>query len=288
MNWTITPPASTVIWTGAIGTDWNTAGNWNPNTAVPGATSNVTVPAGPSNMPNIATGASGSVATLTIQNNASLTLAGTASLTVSGTFNNSGTVYLSTTATAPASPGSGTFVYNGTGGTILNMGYYNLTVDSVGQTFTLGNALTVNGNLVVNSGTLNAAGQNVTVSGGLTVNSAGVFTAGNNVSVSGSVSGAGVDQRPRFRSDRWWLFHPGHLLRQHRDDNGGGPMGAGSVHAQQRHRDPDGDRTVAASNFYNLNENGADPQAEISPWRTTSPLPVPFPWGATTFQSAAL
>ena len=58
-------------------------------------------------MPSIAAGASGSVATLTIQSNASLTLVGTASLAVSGAFNNSGTVYLSSTATAPASPAFG-------------------------------------------------------------------------------------------------------------------------------------------------------------------------------------
>ena len=259
VNWTITPPASTVIWTGAVGTDWNTAGNWNPNTAVPGATSNVTVPAGPSNMPSIAAGASGSVATLTIQSNASLTLVGTASLAVSGAFNNSGTVYLSSTATAPASPASGTFVYNGTGGTILNIGYYNLTVDSVGQTFTLGNALTVNGNLVVNSGTLSAAGQNVTVTGGLTVNSAGVFTAGNNVSVSGSISGAGVVNGQGAAVTVGGSFTPATYSASTATTTVAGPWGPGQfTHNNGTVTLTGGTSTVAASNFYNLNVNGTE------------------------------
>ena len=256
VNWSVTPPASTITWTGTIGTDWNTAGNWNPNTAVPGAASNVVIPAGPPNMPTIATGATGSVATLVIQSNASLTLAGTASLAVSGTFTNSGTIYLDTAATAPASPGSGTFVYTGTGGTIPNMGYYNLTVDSVGQTFTLGNALVVNGNLVVNSGTLNATGQSVTASGSVTVNSAGVLTAGTALSVTGSVSGAGTINGQASNVTVGGSFAPATYSASTATTSVGGSWGPGQFMNNNGTVTLTGTGTIAASTFSKLNENG--------------------------------
>ena len=98
----------------------------------------------------------------------------------------------------------------------------------------------MNGNLVVNSGTLSAAGQNVTVTGGLTVNSAGVFTAGNNVSVSGSISGAGVVNGQGAAVTVGGSFTPATYSASTATTTVAGPWGPGSVHSQQRHRDLDG------------------------------------------------
>jgi hypothetical protein len=66
------PPATgTFTWTGAVSTDWNTAGNWSGN-AVPQAADSAVVPAGPANMPVLA--AAGSVGRVEVQSGATLTL----------------------------------------------------------------------------------------------------------------------------------------------------------------------------------------------------------------------
>lgn len=72
------PPTGTFTWTGAVSTDWNTAGNWSAN-AVPTATDSAVIPAGPANMPVL--GAAASVARVEVQAGATLTLG--ADLTVS-------------------------------------------------------------------------------------------------------------------------------------------------------------------------------------------------------------
>ncbi len=88
------------------------------------------------------------------------------------------------------------FVRGGTQ-TILSATYHNLNISTSG-TKTLGGAVTVNGNLVINSGTtLDASSQNLTVSGNTTI--AGTFADGNalgttslqNVNISGgTINGA--------------------------------------------------------------------------------------------------
>jgi hypothetical protein len=65
------PPTGQFTWTGAVGTDWNTAGNWASN-AVPSAADSVLVPAGPTNMPVLA--AADSVGRIEVQPGATLTL----------------------------------------------------------------------------------------------------------------------------------------------------------------------------------------------------------------------
>lgn len=71
---TTTPPpplTGTFTWTGAVSTDWFTAGNWNAS-AVPTATDSVIVPAGPANMPVLS--AADTVARIEVQTGATLTL----------------------------------------------------------------------------------------------------------------------------------------------------------------------------------------------------------------------
>jgi hypothetical protein len=72
------PPSGSFVWTGAVSTDWHTAGNWNVN-AVPGAADSVTIPSAPANQPLL--GAAASVGRIDVQSGATLTLA--ADLTVS-------------------------------------------------------------------------------------------------------------------------------------------------------------------------------------------------------------
>lgn len=71
-------------WTGALGSDWNTAGNWDP-ASVPTSSDNVIVPAGPPNYPTLS--AAGACNDLTIISTASSTgsLVGQENLTVNGT-----------------------------------------------------------------------------------------------------------------------------------------------------------------------------------------------------------
>jgi hypothetical protein len=52
IHWTITQPG---LWTGAVSTNWHTAGNWDDN-AVPTLATNVTIPTGVVNMPAINSG----------------------------------------------------------------------------------------------------------------------------------------------------------------------------------------------------------------------------------------
>jgi hypothetical protein len=71
------PPTGTFTWTGAVSTDWNTAGNWSGN-AVPTAADSAVIPVGPANMPVVS--AASSVGRVEVANGATVTLA--ADLTV--------------------------------------------------------------------------------------------------------------------------------------------------------------------------------------------------------------
>ena len=75
-------------WTGAVSTDWNTAGNWSP-AGVPGATDSVIVPPGTANSAVIRGGLSYSVNGLFIQSGATVTM-DTATLLVNGSFTQAG------------------------------------------------------------------------------------------------------------------------------------------------------------------------------------------------------
>jgi hypothetical protein len=86
-NWKVTNSASAVVlaysdintWTGAVNTDWNTAGNWSAGT-VPNATNNVVIP-NVANTPVI-NALTTSVKTLLIDSGATLTINANSSLTI--------------------------------------------------------------------------------------------------------------------------------------------------------------------------------------------------------------
>ncbi|MBK0404964.1 lamin tail domain-containing protein, partial [Adhaeribacter sp. BT258] len=75
-------------WTGTTSTDWNVASNWSCNT-VPTATTNVSIPGGLSNYPQLASGTA-QANNLTVASGASITINGGA-LQLAGNLSNSGT-----------------------------------------------------------------------------------------------------------------------------------------------------------------------------------------------------
>ena len=118
------------VWSGAVSTDWNVAGNWSCG-GVPGASSSVTIPDVP-NKPVLGAGLTASVNNLTISAGSSLTISDN-TIQISGTITNGGT-FTSTNGTiefngsAPQVIGAGTFtgsivkdltVNNPTGVTLL-------------------------------------------------------------------------------------------------------------------------------------------------------------------------
>ncbi|MBN3035949.1 MAG: hypothetical protein JW861_10215 [Bacteroidales bacterium] len=85
--------SETYIWTGAVSTDWHTAGNWNLY-FVPGETTHATIPAEPANQPVITSAADCN--DLSIAEGASLTIhsdgSGNGTLITNGTITNNGTI----------------------------------------------------------------------------------------------------------------------------------------------------------------------------------------------------
>lgn len=75
-------------WTGAISSDWNVAGNWCNNT-IPTATTDVTIPVGPTNMPVVGA-AGGNCRNITIATGAVLSISSTNALNVYGDWTNNG------------------------------------------------------------------------------------------------------------------------------------------------------------------------------------------------------
>jgi len=134
----------TYIWTGAISTDWNVAGNWSSD-LVPTSTCNVTIPAAPSNQPILST----DVVINDIAIDGSVTLNGKI-FTINGAVTGTGNLVGSQTSS---------LVIGGTAGTINfdanNKSLQNLTING---TATLGNALDLYGTLTSTSGTLTTGG----------------------------------------------------------------------------------------------------------------------------------
>lgn len=79
-NWTIGSAGATFRWTGAVSTDWNTAGNWDMN-AVPSSIDDVIIPSTATNNPSLANNVT--VNALTVYSGGALSTGGYA-LTVSG------------------------------------------------------------------------------------------------------------------------------------------------------------------------------------------------------------
>ena len=157
----------TYIWTGAISTDWNVAGNWSSD-LVPTSTCNVTIPSAPTNQPKLSI----DVVISDIEIDGSLTI-NSKSFTINGTVTGTGNLVGSQ---------SSSLVIGGTAGTIYfdanNNSLKDLTIAGIA---TLGNALNLYGALTSTSGTL-------TTGGNLTLKSVSTGTAVV-APVNGSISG---------------------------------------------------------------------------------------------------
>jgi hypothetical protein len=155
-------------WTGAVSTDWFTAGNW--NNGVPTSTLDAVIPAGAPRYPTVSAGTA-SMRAFTLVAGGSLTqTAGT--LDVKGTWTNNGTF---------SAPG-GTVALTSAGGQMVGGSsltrFWNLRVDAAGAT--LSSAATVQRLLTLN-GSLNATGQTFTLESttaltAMVVNNGGVVT----------------------------------------------------------------------------------------------------------------
>jgi hypothetical protein len=159
--------STTGQWVGNVSSDWANADNW-CNGVVPSSTTDVVIAAGATNMPAI--GSSVNCRNLTINSGATVTLNSAGTLNIAGTLANSGTF-----------TNNGTVNFNGTSGQQTFTGvtsFYNLTLNNAAGLL-LPAAITVNNNLTISSGTLNANNFNVAVKGNWT-NNAGTtaFTAG--------------------------------------------------------------------------------------------------------------
>nr|NQU90837.1 hypothetical protein [Bacteroidota bacterium] len=83
--------AFNLAWTGNSSNDWNTEGNWNPN-SIPTTNYNVVIPNSLSNYPVIGTGATADCYSLSLASTASLTVNSGGSLITEGTITNEGTI----------------------------------------------------------------------------------------------------------------------------------------------------------------------------------------------------
>ncbi|WP_375437288.1 DUF4394 domain-containing protein [uncultured Hymenobacter sp.] len=168
-----TPTFLGLTWTGAVSTDWGTAGNWSP-AQVPTATDNVTIP-NVANDPVVSNGQQAN--SLTLLTGATLTTAPSGTLTLNGNFTNNGgstlgsgtgTVVFNST-TAQTISGTTTFFNNLTAGT---GGILTSSPVQVQRVLTLNGNLTSNGNLTLLSnatGTAHVVSTSGTVVGTATV-----------------------------------------------------------------------------------------------------------------------
>lgn len=140
--------ASSSTWTGVTSSDWNTGSNWDVGT-VPVSTTSVIIPSGTPNNPSIST-ADAVASSVTISSSATLSMSGVFNLSISsaGSFTNNGSF----------NPGSGsnTLIFLGAG--TIN-GTSSSTFDNVtiNGNLTISTTPTINGNFIINSGTLSAA-----------------------------------------------------------------------------------------------------------------------------------
>lgn len=154
-------------WTGNVSNDWANAANWCSGT-LPTAATDVVITAGAARMPNISTSVNSR--SLTINNGANLTLAVSGTLNIAGSLINNGTF-----------TNTGTVNFNGTTGQQTFSGltsFFNLTLsNSSGLLLPLG--ITINNDLIIAAGTLNANNFNISIAGNWTNNTSGTaFTAG--------------------------------------------------------------------------------------------------------------
>ncbi|MDO7874420.1 cadherin domain-containing protein [Hymenobacter sp. ASUV-10] len=207
----------TTRWTGAVSTDWFTAGNWNDG--VPGNVSDITLTAGAPRYPLLTAGTA-EAKSLSIGSNASLSQSG-GTLSVSGTFGNDGSLNQSggtlslrgsffnngsaTLAGLVQLVGSGSQTLGGSSA----LTFERLTVNkpggsvSLNQNLTIGTALTLtSGTLVTGYSALNL-GSNATISETETAYVTGFVSTTRNLNTRGSGSdfgGLGVTLTPAASS----------------------------------------------------------------------------------------
>ncbi|RYE24599.1 MAG: hypothetical protein EOP51_06825, partial [Sphingobacteriales bacterium] len=153
-------------WTGAISTDWAVAGNWCAG-VVPTSATDVTIKSSAVRMPEIIT--TGSCRNLTIETGATVAGLTGSTFNIAATLTNNGSM-----------TNNGTVNFNGTAQQSFSgvTSFFNVTINNAAGVV-LPSAITVNNNLLIASGVLNANNNNIIVRGNWTNNaSATAFTAG--------------------------------------------------------------------------------------------------------------
>ncbi len=168
INW---PPSGSLVWTGAVSTDWNTAGNWSTST-VPTGVDDVTVPSAPVNQPSVST--SCSARNLTVNAGATLSL-GAVNCQVAGDVFADGSITGSAALLLAA-----TSQLRGNVPSLIVSG----TVSVAGTT-------AIAGGLTISNGGFNVLGHKVTVAGALSTQGSGLL-AMVNATDSVLVAGAGT------------------------------------------------------------------------------------------------
>ncbi|MEW6745428.1 MAG: hypothetical protein AB1486_21970, partial [Planctomycetota bacterium] len=183
---TAVPCLGQTTWTGAVSTNWNTAGNWDTG-IVPDATTDVII-APAANQPSTYSANPQSL-DLTIQSGATLTLSGGYDLSVAGDLTIDGSLQVTSTTSlitvtgawtnnGSFSHGSSTVTFSGTaglGGSSTSVFYY-LTIASSTRTVTT--AATIAASLVINPGATLDADAALDVNGAVTVSSGATFDTG--------------------------------------------------------------------------------------------------------------
>jgi hypothetical protein len=216
VRWTLTEPIYT--WTGNVSTNWNTPANWNdqfgnPSVIVPNSTLSVKIPdvsSGSNNFP-IISAANANCASLEIYAGASLTINSNRNLSVNGSLINNGTLTSQAASNSTITVGNlwaNTSVFNAGSSTVVlsaSSGYKtlatggssfnNLTV-SGGAITQPNSSVTILGNLLISSGTLDIVNPlfQLTIGGNWTNN--GIFMNGNNTVVFNKASGTQTVSNP--------------------------------------------------------------------------------------------
>lgn len=155
--------APDIIWTGALSTAWNTAGNWNPS-GVPASGANITIPGSLSNYPIL--NISPTIGNLSIAENASLSINGY-TLTINGLVNGAGILKGSSSSNLiiGGSGAGGTLYFDqSVAGTSNALNQFTLNRSSSG-TVDLGTALEIKGTITLTQGTIASGGNQLTISG---------------------------------------------------------------------------------------------------------------------------
>jgi|GEM_PF-4317450 len=173
-----TPVQITVLasgsWSGATSSDWGTASNWCGST-IPTSTTNVVIPSGVPNFPNVGAGTTATVANLTINSGASVTLSGASNaiLEIYGNLTNNGT-FTANTSSVTRLIGTTQATISGSPVTFAS-----LTINKTGVTspqVTVNSFLTASGTLTLTAGRVDLSGF--------------AFTLGTNTGNTGSISGS--------------------------------------------------------------------------------------------------